>query len=79
MSFLKIKKAEAHSLYRCMAATKVGVDSRIIFFHVTREHCAFSFSSVLFVILSVFILFSFLIVHLHQVACRSVFHHPMNP
>uniref|UniRef100_A0A7N6BN74 receptor protein-tyrosine kinase n=1 Tax=Anabas testudineus TaxID=64144 RepID=A0A7N6BN74_ANATE len=36
MSFLKIKKAEAHSLYRCMAATKVGVDSRIIFFHVTR-------------------------------------------
>uniref|UniRef100_A0AAQ5Y8H2 receptor protein-tyrosine kinase n=1 Tax=Amphiprion ocellaris TaxID=80972 RepID=A0AAQ5Y8H2_AMPOC len=33
---LKIQKAQAHSLYRCMAANKVGVDSRIIFFHVTR-------------------------------------------
>uniref|UniRef100_A0AAQ5Z4Q1 receptor protein-tyrosine kinase n=1 Tax=Amphiprion ocellaris TaxID=80972 RepID=A0AAQ5Z4Q1_AMPOC len=31
-----IQKAQAHSLYRCMAANKVGVDSRIIFFHVTR-------------------------------------------
>uniref|UniRef100_A0AAQ5YFY5 receptor protein-tyrosine kinase n=1 Tax=Amphiprion ocellaris TaxID=80972 RepID=A0AAQ5YFY5_AMPOC len=36
MSSLKIQKAQAHSLYRCMAANKVGVDSRIIFFHVTR-------------------------------------------
>uniref|UniRef100_A0AAQ5ZMY5 receptor protein-tyrosine kinase n=1 Tax=Amphiprion ocellaris TaxID=80972 RepID=A0AAQ5ZMY5_AMPOC len=32
-----IQKAQAHSLYRCMAANKVGVDSRIIFFHVTRK------------------------------------------
>ncbi|KAG7243784.1 hypothetical protein INR49_008416 [Caranx melampygus] len=36
MSSLKIQKAEAHALYRCKAANKVGVDSRIIFFHVTR-------------------------------------------
>ncbi|XP_029002975.1 vascular endothelial growth factor receptor 2 isoform X2 [Betta splendens] len=36
MSSLRIKKAEAHSLYRCTAANKVGKDSRIIFFHVTR-------------------------------------------
>lgn len=35
-SSLKIQKAEAHALYRCMAANKVGEDSRIIFFHVTR-------------------------------------------
>ncbi|XP_059197667.1 vascular endothelial growth factor receptor 2 isoform X2 [Centropristis striata] len=35
-SFLKIQKAEAHALYRCMAVNKVGEDSRIIFFHVTR-------------------------------------------
>uniref|UniRef100_A0A4W6CKC0 receptor protein-tyrosine kinase n=1 Tax=Lates calcarifer TaxID=8187 RepID=A0A4W6CKC0_LATCA len=33
---LKIQKAEAHALYRCMAANKIGKDSRIIFFHVTR-------------------------------------------
>ncbi|XP_070817122.1 vascular endothelial growth factor receptor 2 isoform X1 [Chaetodon trifascialis] len=36
MSSLKIQKAETHALYRCMAANKVGEDSRIIFFHVTR-------------------------------------------
>ncbi|XP_008297578.1 vascular endothelial growth factor receptor 2 isoform X1 [Stegastes partitus] len=36
MSSLKIQKAEAHALYRCMAANKVGEDSRVIFFHVTR-------------------------------------------
>lgn len=36
MSSLKIQKAEAHALYRCLAANKVGEDSRIIFFHVTR-------------------------------------------
>ncbi|XP_069555342.1 vascular endothelial growth factor receptor 2 isoform X1 [Brachyistius frenatus] len=36
MSALKIQKAEAHTLYRCTAANKVGEDSRIIFFHVTR-------------------------------------------
>ncbi|XP_022058720.2 vascular endothelial growth factor receptor 2 isoform X2 [Acanthochromis polyacanthus] len=36
MSSLKIQKVQAHSLYRCMAANKVGVDSRIIFFYVTR-------------------------------------------
>ncbi|GLD65528.1 vascular endothelial growth factor receptor 2 isoform X1 [Lates japonicus] len=36
VSSLKIQKAEAHALYRCMAANKVGEDSRIIFFHVTR-------------------------------------------
>ncbi|KAF1386139.1 hypothetical protein PFLUV_G00115060 [Perca fluviatilis] len=35
-SSLKIQKAEAHALYRCMAANKVGEDSRVIFFHVTR-------------------------------------------
>ncbi|XP_032381840.1 vascular endothelial growth factor receptor 2 isoform X2 [Etheostoma spectabile] len=35
-SSLKIRKAEAHALYRCMAANKVGEDSRVIFFHVTR-------------------------------------------
>ncbi|XP_071342988.1 vascular endothelial growth factor receptor 2 isoform X2 [Trachinotus anak] len=36
VSSLKIQKAEAHALYRCMAANKVGEDSRVIFFHVTR-------------------------------------------
>ncbi|XP_042339126.1 vascular endothelial growth factor receptor 2 isoform X2 [Plectropomus leopardus] len=35
-SSLKIQKAEAHALYRCTAANKIGEDSRIIFFHVTR-------------------------------------------
>uniref|UniRef100_A0A8C4F529 receptor protein-tyrosine kinase n=1 Tax=Dicentrarchus labrax TaxID=13489 RepID=A0A8C4F529_DICLA len=32
----RIQKAEAHTLYRCTAANKVGEDSRIIFFQVTR-------------------------------------------
>ncbi|XP_026160920.1 vascular endothelial growth factor receptor 2 isoform X2 [Mastacembelus armatus] len=36
VSSLKIKKAEARALYRCMAANKVAEDSRIILFHVTR-------------------------------------------
>ncbi|XP_041647728.1 vascular endothelial growth factor receptor 2 isoform X2 [Cheilinus undulatus] len=36
VSSLKIQKAEAHTLYRCTAANKVGEDSRVIFFHVTR-------------------------------------------
>uniref|UniRef100_A0A8C6WW17 receptor protein-tyrosine kinase n=1 Tax=Neogobius melanostomus TaxID=47308 RepID=A0A8C6WW17_9GOBI len=36
MSSLKIKKAEEHGLYRCVAANTAGEDSRIIFFHVTR-------------------------------------------
>lgn len=36
MSSLKIQKAEEHALYRCVAANKVGEDSRIVFFHVTR-------------------------------------------
>ncbi|KAM9848527.1 vascular endothelial growth factor receptor 2 [Aulostomus maculatus] len=36
MSSLRIQKAEAHALYRCMAHNKVGEDTRIIFFHVTR-------------------------------------------
>nr|XP_020499442.1 vascular endothelial growth factor receptor 2 isoform X1 [Labrus bergylta] len=36
MSSLKIQKAEAHALYKCTAKNKVGEDSRIIFFHVTR-------------------------------------------
>ncbi|XP_031167526.1 vascular endothelial growth factor receptor 2 isoform X2 [Sander lucioperca] len=35
-SSLKIQKAEAQALYRCMAANKVGEDSHVIFFHVTR-------------------------------------------
>ncbi|CAL1592983.1 unnamed protein product [Knipowitschia caucasica] len=35
-SSLKIKKAEEHALYRCVAANKAGEDSRIIKFHVTR-------------------------------------------
>ncbi|XP_068449123.1 vascular endothelial growth factor receptor 2 isoform X2 [Clinocottus analis] len=35
-SSLRIQKAEAHALYRCTAANKVGEDSRVIFFHVTR-------------------------------------------
>ncbi|KAJ0065307.1 hypothetical protein NL108_007028, partial [Boleophthalmus pectinirostris] len=36
MSSLKIKKAEEHALYRCVAANKAGEDSHVIFFHVTR-------------------------------------------
>ncbi|KAJ3599918.1 hypothetical protein NHX12_033872 [Muraenolepis orangiensis] len=35
-SSLKIHKAEVHALYRCVARNKIGQDSRIIFFHVTR-------------------------------------------
>ncbi|XP_029285675.1 LOW QUALITY PROTEIN: vascular endothelial growth factor receptor 2 [Cottoperca gobio] len=35
-SSLKIQKAEAPAFFRCMAANKVGEDTRIIFFHVTR-------------------------------------------
>ncbi|XP_074524690.1 vascular endothelial growth factor receptor 2 isoform X2 [Halichoeres trimaculatus] len=33
---LKIQKVEVHALYRCRTANKVGEDSRIIQFHVTR-------------------------------------------
>uniref|UniRef100_A0A8C5EGQ3 receptor protein-tyrosine kinase n=1 Tax=Gouania willdenowi TaxID=441366 RepID=A0A8C5EGQ3_GOUWI len=33
---LKIQKSEDHALYRCVASNKVGEDSRVIFFHVTR-------------------------------------------
>lgn len=44
MSSLKIQKAKAQVLYRCTAHNKVSEDSRVIFFHVTREHCAFSIS-----------------------------------
>ncbi|XP_017284342.1 vascular endothelial growth factor receptor 2 isoform X2 [Kryptolebias marmoratus] len=36
-SSLKIQKAEAHALYRCTTANKVGEDSRIILFSVTRN------------------------------------------
>ncbi|XP_013889993.1 vascular endothelial growth factor receptor 2, partial [Austrofundulus limnaeus] len=36
-SSLKIQKAEAHALYRCTTANKVGEDSRIIVFSVTRN------------------------------------------
>ncbi|XP_034556187.1 vascular endothelial growth factor receptor 2 isoform X2 [Notolabrus celidotus] len=36
VSSLKIQRAEVQALYRCMAANKVGEDSRIILFHVTR-------------------------------------------
>ncbi|KAM9384280.1 vascular endothelial growth factor receptor 2 isoform 3-T3 [Pholidichthys leucotaenia] len=36
MSSLKIPKAKTSALYRCTAANKVGEDSRVIFFHVTR-------------------------------------------
>ncbi|XP_075895260.1 vascular endothelial growth factor receptor 2 isoform X2 [Nelusetta ayraudi] len=35
-SSLKIHKAEDHALYRCMAYNKIGEDSRVILFHVTR-------------------------------------------
>lgn len=38
-SSLKIQKAEAHALYRCTASNKVGIDSRVILFHVTRKAC----------------------------------------
>lgn len=40
-SSLKIQKAEAHALYKCTTANKIGEDSRIIVFSVTREDCAF--------------------------------------
>ncbi|XP_019752318.1 vascular endothelial growth factor receptor 2 isoform X1 [Hippocampus comes] len=36
VSSLKFQKAEVHALYRCTAANKMGKDSRVIFFHVTR-------------------------------------------
>ncbi|XP_057697758.1 vascular endothelial growth factor receptor 2 [Corythoichthys intestinalis] len=36
VSSLKFQKAEVHALYRCTAANKIGKDSRVIFFHVTR-------------------------------------------
>ncbi|XP_047443321.1 vascular endothelial growth factor receptor 2 [Mugil cephalus] len=36
MSSLKIQKAETKALYKCTASNKVGQDSRIIYFHVTR-------------------------------------------
>nr|XP_057929768.1 vascular endothelial growth factor receptor 2 isoform X2 [Doryrhamphus excisus] len=36
VSSLKIQKAKVQALYRCTATNKVGEDSRIIFFHVTR-------------------------------------------
>lgn len=36
-SSLKIHKAEDHALYRCMAYNKIGEDSRVILFHVTRK------------------------------------------
>lgn len=39
MSSLKIEKVEAHGLYRCTASNKVGQDSRVIFFYVTRKTC----------------------------------------
>uniref|UniRef100_A0A3Q4GLS1 receptor protein-tyrosine kinase n=1 Tax=Neolamprologus brichardi TaxID=32507 RepID=A0A3Q4GLS1_NEOBR len=42
-SSLKIQKAEAHALYRCTAANKVGKDSRVIFFHVTPFSVFFFF------------------------------------
>ncbi|KAM4629460.1 vascular endothelial growth factor receptor 2 isoform 4-T4 [Polymixia lowei] len=35
-SVLKIQKAEFHALYRCSAGNKVGQDSHMILFHVTR-------------------------------------------
>lgn len=36
-SSLKIHRAEDHALYRCTAYNKIGEDSRVIFFHVTRK------------------------------------------
>lgn len=36
-SSLKIHKVEDHALYRCTVYNKIGEDSRIIFFHVTRK------------------------------------------
>lgn len=76
MSSLKIQKAEAHALYRCMAYNKIGEDSRIIFFYVTRE-TAFS----LFVV-SLHGLFELYLQHSshshslthHSCACVSVLH-----
>lgn len=58
MSSLKIQKAEAHALYRCTASNKVGEDSRVIFFHVTRETCTtpLSFSEIHRSISSLFLL-----------------------
>lgn len=41
ISSLMIQKAETHALYRCTVTNKVGGDSRIIFFHVTRKLHAF--------------------------------------
>uniref|UniRef100_A0AAR2JJX8 receptor protein-tyrosine kinase n=1 Tax=Pygocentrus nattereri TaxID=42514 RepID=A0AAR2JJX8_PYGNA len=39
ISTLKIQKAVAHALYRCVASNKVGVEDRVIVFQVTRESC----------------------------------------
>ncbi|KAL6486117.1 hypothetical protein MHYP_G00055090 [Metynnis hypsauchen] len=36
ISTLKIQKAVAHALYRCVASNKVGVEDRVIVFQVTR-------------------------------------------
>uniref|UniRef100_A0A8C8H030 receptor protein-tyrosine kinase n=1 Tax=Oncorhynchus tshawytscha TaxID=74940 RepID=A0A8C8H030_ONCTS len=36
VSSLKIQKAKVHALYKCLTFNKVGQDSRIIVFHVTR-------------------------------------------
>ncbi|KAJ7986486.1 hypothetical protein DPEC_G00340380 [Dallia pectoralis] len=36
VSSLKIRKAEVNALYRCLTSNKVGQDSRVILFHVTR-------------------------------------------
>ncbi|XP_049573762.1 vascular endothelial growth factor receptor 2 isoform X1 [Syngnathus scovelli] len=36
VSSLKFHEAKVDALYRCTAANKVGKDSRVIFFHVTR-------------------------------------------
>ena len=41
-SSLKIRKAEVHALYRCLAVNKKGQDSRVILFHVTRKNLRFS-------------------------------------
>uniref|UniRef100_A0AAR2IKJ4 receptor protein-tyrosine kinase n=1 Tax=Pygocentrus nattereri TaxID=42514 RepID=A0AAR2IKJ4_PYGNA len=37
ISTLKIQKAVAHALYRCVASNKVGVEDRVIVFQVTRD------------------------------------------
>lgn len=49
MSSLRIQKAEAHAIYRCMAYNKVGEDSRVIFFHVTRKAGVLPPSALLYV------------------------------